>query len=123
MSHDRLTLKNMIFYGYHGVFAAEKELGQRFEVDVDLFLDLYQSGSSDDLDLSINYVEVYTLVKDIVEERQFNLVEALAETIAGEIIAAYPVDKVGIRVRKPSPPGSGVMDGVEVEIKRQATRE
>ena len=123
MSHDRLTLMNMIFYGYHGVFAAEKELGQRFEVDVDLFLDLYQSGISDDLDLSINYVEVYTLVKDIVEERQFNLVEALAETIAGEIIAAYPVDKVGIRVRKPSPPGSGVMDGVEVEIERQATRE
>ncbi|HBL37468.1 MAG TPA: dihydroneopterin aldolase, partial [Firmicutes bacterium] len=33
-------LQNMIFYGYHGVFAAEKELGQRLEVDVELQLDL-----------------------------------------------------------------------------------
>jgi len=34
MQSDRITLKNLMFYAYHGVFAAEKELGQRFEVDV-----------------------------------------------------------------------------------------
>ena len=40
MASDRLVLKNMVFYGYHGAFAAEKELGQRFEVDLEMQLDL-----------------------------------------------------------------------------------
>ena len=63
MASDRLVLKNMVFYGYHGAFAAEKELGQRFEVDVELHLDFKSAAAADDLELSVNYVEVYTLVK------------------------------------------------------------
>lgn len=123
MGTDRLLLKNMVFYGYHGVFAAEKELGQRFEVDVELYLDLHPSGVTDDLELSVNYVEVYTLVKEVVEERNFNLVEAVAETIAGEILSAFSVDKVVVRVRKPNPPSGGVMDYVEIEISRRPAKE
>lgn len=119
MASDRLVLKNMVFYGYHGAFAAEKELGQRFEVDVELHLDFKSAAAADDLELSVNYVEVYTLVKEIVEEREFNLLETLAETIAGEILAAYTVEEVVVRVRKPSPPSGGILDHVEVEISRK----
>ncbi len=36
MGADRITLKSLVFYAYHGVFEAEKELGQKFEVDVDM---------------------------------------------------------------------------------------
>ena len=90
MASDRLVLENMVFYGYHGAFAAEKELGQQFEVDVELYLDLKSAAAADDLELSVNYVEVYTLVKEIVEEREFGLLETLAETIAGEILSATP---------------------------------
>ena len=119
MASDRLVLKNMVFYGYHGVFAAEKELGQRLEVDVELQLDLRPAAAADDLELSVNYVEVYTLVKEIVEEREFGLLEALAEAIAGEILAAYSVEAVGVRVRKPFPPSGGILDYIEVEINRK----
>ncbi len=119
MACDRLVLKNMVFYGFHGVFAAEKELGQQLQVDVELYLDLKSAAAADDLELSINYVEVYTLVKEIVEEREFNLLETLAETIAGEILAAYTVEEVVVRVRKPSPPSGGILDHVEVEISRK----
>ena len=83
MASDRLVLKNMVFYGYHGAFAAEKELGQRFEVDVELHLDFKSAAAADDLELSVNCGSLY-LVKEIVEEREFNLLETLAETI-GEI--------------------------------------
>lgn len=117
MASDRLVLKNMVFYGYHGAFAAEKELGQRFEVDVELHLDFKSAAA--DLELSVNYVEVYTLVKEIVEEREFNLLETLAETIAGEILSAYSVEEVVVRVRKPFPPSGGILDHVEVEISRK----
>ncbi|HHU81411.1 MAG TPA: dihydroneopterin aldolase [Firmicutes bacterium] len=119
MASDRLVLKKMVFYGYHGAFAAEKELGQQFEVDVELYLDLKSAAAADDLELSVNYVEVYTLVKEIVEEREFSLIETLAETIAGEILSAYTVEEAVVRVRKPFPPSGGILDHVEVEISRK----
>lgn len=115
---DKILLKGMVFYGYHGVFEAEREIGQRFEVDVELHLDLRSPGRSDDLDLTVNYVDVYTIVKDIVEEQEFDLVEALAEAIAGQILSAYDLERVVVRVRKPHAPIGGVTDGVEVEIVR-----
>ncbi len=121
MTADKLILKNMIFYGYHGAFAAEKELGQRIEVDVELYLDLFQAGANDDLEASINYAEVYTLIKDIVEEKEFNLMEAIAHTIADQIISAYTLEQVIVKVRKPDPPVGGIMDYFEVEICRQPT--
>lgn len=119
MARDRLILKNMVFYGYHGAFAAEKELGQKIEVDVELRLELKPSAATDDLELSINYVEVYTLIKDIVEEREFNLLETIAEAIAGEILSAYTLEEVVVRVRKPFPPSGGILDCAEVEISRK----
>lgn len=118
---DRIVLKDMVFYAYHGVFDAEHELGQRFEVDVELHLDLRSVGKSDDFDLAINYVDVYTIVKDQVEEQEYKLVEGLAEAIAGELLASYDLDGVVVRVRKPHAPIGGVTGGVEVEIHR--TRE
>jgi dihydroneopterin aldolase len=96
----------MVFYGYHGAFAAERELGQRIEVDVELHLNL----------------KVYTIVKDIVEEREFNLMEAIAETIAEEILSAYTLEEVVVRVRKPNPPSGGIMDYLEAEVRRSADK-
>jgi dihydroneopterin aldolase len=120
MSGDKLVLHNMIFYGYHGVFVAEKELGQRLEVDVELQLDLRLAGVNDDLEATVNYVEVYTVVKEIVEERAFNLVEAVAEEIATTLLGAYSLQEVCVRIRKPQPPVGGTMDWFAVEIRRQA---
>ena len=110
----------MVFYGYHGVFDAEHELGQRFEVDVELHLDLSAIGKADDIDLTINYVDVYTVVKDLVEEQEFKLVEGLAEAIAGELLSSFDVDAVVVRVRKPHAPIGGITGGIEVEVRRTA---
>ena len=114
---DRLVLKNMVFYGYHGAYAAEKEMGQKFEVDLEVYTDLRYGG--DDPELALNYIDAYTIIKDIVEEQEFLLPEVLAETIADEILSAYDLDKVVVRVRKPYVPIGGVMDYLEVEITRR----
>ncbi|MGB4338336.1 MAG: dihydroneopterin aldolase [Bacillota bacterium] len=119
MPADRITLKNLVFYAYHGLFAAEKELGQRFEVDVDLYGDFSECARGDDIDAAVNYADVYALVREIVEEREFDLVETLAHTIADEIVSAYPVDSVTVRVRKPGAPIGGPMDYVECEVTRE----
>ncbi|HOB89123.1 MAG: dihydroneopterin aldolase [Bacillota bacterium] len=122
MKSDKITLRNMVFYGYHGVFEGEKELGQRFEVDVELHMDLSVPGQTDDLEQGINYVDVYTIVQTIVQERTYDLVEAVAENIAETILDAYSVDYVVVRVRKPSVAMGGVIDYVEVEITRPGRR-
>ncbi len=119
MENDRLILKNMIFYGYHGAFSAEKEMGQRYEVDLEISTDLQPSGQTDDIDLALNHVDLYTIVKSIVEEREFNLIEAIAESIASEIISAYDIYEVTVRVRKVSPSLGGVLDYVEAVITRK----
>ena len=116
---DRIRLRNMVFYTYNGVFAAEKELGQRLEVDVELRLNLAAPGANDDLDLSINYTDVYTLIREILEEHEFNLLEAIAERIANDLLAAHDLVSVLVAVRKPNPPVGGPMDYAEVEIERR----
>ena len=62
---DRIVLKNMAFYGYHGNLASEQEQGQRFFVDVEIITDLTKAGQSDQLEDSINYVEVYEIVESV----------------------------------------------------------
>lgn len=115
---DVIRLLGMEFYGYHGVFEAEQELGQRFEVDVELHRDLRVAAETDDIELTLNYVDVYTLVKEIVEERTFNLIETLAETIATDILDGFPVQGVTVRVRKPHVSLGGLLRTVEVDIER-----
>jgi dihydroneopterin aldolase len=121
MQADRITLKNLVFYAYHGVFAAEKELGQRFEVDIDMYGDFQTAARAGDIDMTVNYADVYALVKEVVEEREFDLIEALATAIGDEVLAGYPVNRVTVRVRKPHAPLGGPADYVECEISRSAS--
>lgn len=119
---DKYRMNKMSFYGYHGIFAAEKEIGQIVEVDVELVADLALNAKNDDPDMGFNPVDIYTICKDIVEGRDFNLIEAVAETIAGQLLDAYDVDEVMVRVRKPGVSAGGIVGAQEVEIRRQPQR-
>jgi len=119
VSH-RVSLKNMVFYGFHGVYEFERELGQRFYVDLDLKADLSQAGKSDNLQETVDYVSIYNQTKEIVENHRFQLLEALTYHIAGEILRLHPlVEEVVVRVRKPSVPIAAALDYVEVESVRR----
>lgn len=118
MSHTKIRLNNMIFYGFHGAFAAEKELGQRIEVDVELTADFATPGKQDDLESTISYVDVYTIVKEIVEEGHYSLIEAIGVAIADRIYTRFDLQELLVRVRKPNPPLGGILDAAEFEILR-----
>lgn len=122
MARDRIRLQNMVFYAYHGVYGAERELGQQFAVDVELEKDLQPAGRTDDLELSVDYQAVYHLVRKTVEEWDFALIEALAEAIAQGVLDRFSVDAVVVRVRKPHVPIGGLLDFAEVEIRRENPR-
>lgn len=117
---DTMKLERIQLYGRHGVFAEENHLGQRFYVSLELKLDLREAGRTDRLEHTVNYADVYQLVKSVVEQETFQLIEALAETIASRILAAYDkIREVTVRVVKPHPPFDIVFDGVTIELTRQ----
>ena len=116
---DRIILKNLVFRGYHGVHVAERELGQRFEVDVELSLDLSRALVSDALLDTVDYGRAFAIVRDEVEHRQYQLLEALAGAIVRRILSELPVTAVRVQVRKPQVPLDGVLSYTAVEIQRQ----
>ena len=119
MGRDTIHLHNMQFYAFHGVNPEEKVLGQRFEVDVALSVDTQAAALSDDLRQTISYAHVYKVVKRIVEEERFDLIETLAETLATQIGRQFGPDGIRICVRKPHVPLQGsVLDYVAVDIER-----
>ena len=117
---DRLRLMNLVFHAYHGLLPEEERLGQRFEVDVELLLDLAAAGRADEPQLTVDYTDALALVEHIVTQRRFGLVEALAEALAEGIRQRFStLEGVIIRVRKPNPPVATTFDGLEVEIERR----
>lgn len=116
---DRIVLAGMAFQARHGVHDWEKTEAQRFEVDVEMVLDVQPAALDDDLAQTIDYGGVYQVVRQIVESTTFNLLEALAEAIAHEVLVEHPrVDEVVVRVRKPGVRLGGPLAHVGVEIRR-----
>ncbi len=115
---DVIRVLGMTFYAYHGVNLAERQLGQRFEVDAEVYLDTREAGRTDSLDDTVNYLKIYEIAEEVILEGQYNLIEAIAEDIARAVLERLPVEKVLVRVRKPNVPIPGITGGVEVEIFR-----
>jgi dihydroneopterin aldolase len=116
---DKIYFRGMSFYGYHGVFQAEEELGQRFLVDLELSLDLSKAGVSDRLEDTVNYADIFAMVRQIVEKERYRLVEALTERIASVLLEAFPFEEVKVVVTKPNPPINGHYDSVAIEMVRR----
>ena len=116
---DKIIMKGLIFYGYHGALEEEKMLGQRFIVDAKLYIDLKKAGKTDDLDHTVNYKDIYEVIKGIVENERYNLLEALAERICEDILNSYnAIQKIDVKIKKPETPVAGIFDYFAVQIER-----
>ena len=110
----------MTFFAYHGVNAIEKEQGQRFVVDVEMARDLRRPGQTDALGDTVDYSSVFRAVKRVVEGTGRNLIESVAEEVAGAILEGYEVDSVRVVVKKPDVPIEYAnLDYAAVEIVRE----
>lgn len=114
-----IRLKNIQFYGYHGVNAHEREHGGKFEIDVEIDADLEGAAQSDDLKETIDYVQLQQAILYVASTQHFHLIEALGERIASHILAQFPkVVVVTVRVRKPGAALGGLLDTVEIECSK-----
>ena len=116
---DRIVIAGLAFEARHGVYPEEKTTAQRFEVDVELELDLGPAGRSDDLTRTVDYSLVTERVRDVLLGPSVDLIETLAERIAAASLdASTMVEAVVVRVRKPGVALAAPVEWAAVEIRR-----
>lgn len=115
---DFLRLNSMTFFAHHGVMPHEQEIGQRFEIDIEIAGDLSQAGRTDDISQTYNYDRIYRVAESVVTGKWYNLIEALAEELCARLLAIYPDAIVTVTVRKPHAPLPGLFGSVEAQITR-----
>ncbi|QMV84582.1 dihydroneopterin aldolase [Corynebacterium hindlerae] len=102
---DRIELKGLKCYGYHGVLEEEKATGQNFYVDATCWLDCAPAAATDDLTQTLNYAELAEVIYGIVTGQPRDLIETVAAEIADTIMARYELlHAVEITIHKPDAP-------------------
>lgn len=116
---DKIHIRNLEVFGRHGVFPEENRLGQKFEVDADLYVPIREAGLNDDLTKSIHYGEVSHFIASFMTEHTFRLIEAAAEQMAEALLLRFPaMEKIRLEIRKPWAPIGLPLESVSVEIER-----
>ena len=116
MNYTIIRIKNAQFYAHHGVLDQERTNGGLFEIDAELTCDLTDAEAEDNLKKTLDYEQAYKFIKEVVSGSKFYLIEALAYRIAMSLINNFTmVQKVTVKVRKPTPPLGGVVEHVEIE--------
>ena len=115
---DRIHLRGVEAFGYHGVLPDEKRDGQPFVVDVVMELDLATAGGSDELDDTVSYAEIAGEVVTRITGPSFDLIERLAEVVADDVLRHRLVDAATVTVHKPQAPVGHPFTDVAVEVHR-----
>ena len=95
-----IRLEGLSVFGHHGARPYEKEAGQRLEVDLELEPDDDRAEKSDKLADAVDYDELYKTVREVVEQKSFHLLEALAANTASTILERFSVRKVRVKIAK-----------------------
>lgn len=101
---DSIQVSGIRAYGYVGYLPEEQVLGQWFEVDLTLWLDLETAGHSDRIEDTLDYREAIAIVKQLIETAKFSLVEKLIKAIADKLLTLEKVQQVRVKLSKPAAP-------------------
>ncbi|MDP8969313.1 MAG: dihydroneopterin aldolase [Actinomycetota bacterium] len=116
---DRIELKGLRAFGYHGVLDVERRHGQSFVVDLELEVDLSQPARSDALGDTVDYGALAQQVSGIIASTRFQLIEALAGHLAEQVLTDARVAAVTVRVAKPQAPLTVTVGEVAVVVRRE----
>lgn len=115
---DRISVTGIEVFAHHGVLAHERELGQRFVVDLVLELDLSAAGGSDALTDTVDYGRLTGDVAEIVAGEPVELLEVLAGRVADRCLQDPKVEAVEVTVHKPAAPVPVLIADVAVTLRR-----
>jgi 7,8-dihydroneopterin aldolase/epimerase/oxygenase len=115
---DRVTLRGIEVFAHHGVLAHERELGQRFVVDVTVWLDTAEAAATDDLQATVDYGELAGAVAAAATDPPAALIETVADRVADVVLADHRVTQVEVTVHKPAAPLPVAAADVAVTVHR-----
>ncbi|MEB3282531.1 MAG: dihydroneopterin aldolase [Lyngbya sp.] len=115
---DAIQIRQIRGYGYTGYLPEEQKLGQWFEVDLTLWLDLTKAGESDAIEDTLDYRQAIAIVEERIKTCKFALVERLASEIAQALLQQPRVQQVRVQLTKPNPPIPDFGGQIQIEITR-----
>lgn len=116
----RLSIKGAQFYAYHGVKEEEKDLGGRYEVDLDLWYDASLAIETDSVAYALNYEEAMNCIEESFSDESYNLTETVASKTIDLVFEKFPeLIKATIRIRKMNVPIHNVVSYIETELSRE----
>lgn len=115
---DKIAIEGIDVLGHHGVDEAERKVGHRVIIDVDMWMDLSGAVASDDIHRTVNYEEACKLIEQVAGEEEFLLLESLASEIGERLLEKFAIQEVAVRVRKASLPIPTRVAAVTVEIRK-----
>lgn len=116
---DKICIEELKIFAHHGVFEHENLNGQNFYVNAVLYVDTEGAGISDDLERSVDYGSVCNLIKNVMTENTYRLIETAAQAVASAILRNYDlIESVEIEMRKPEAPIDMEFGSVSVKIHR-----
>ena len=116
---DKIILKDITLFAYHGVNDDEKQNGQIFSVCITLFLDLKKPSKTDKLRDTVNYAAVIKTVKNAFCKKSYNLIERAADEIMTAVFNDFEsVAEILITLKKPEAPVNADLSYAAVEMRR-----
>ena len=118
---DSIQVNGIRAYGYVGYLPEERVLGQWFEVDLTLWVDLAPASQSDSIQDTLDYREAIAIVKEEITTAKFDLVESLINAIARRLLDLEKVSKVRVKLSKPAAPIPEFGGRITLDITRSLT--
>lgn len=115
---DEIEIRGLRVFGYHGVHPHEQQVGQPFLIDVVIGVDHQIAARTDDVDDTIDYADLVTVIADLVRSTRFNLLEALAANVADHLLGMPRVASARVRISKPEIELGEDVDAVAVTVHR-----
>ncbi len=120
MSNDKIVIKDLEIFAFHGVFEGEKTVGQKFLISLELSLDLSLASKNNDLSKSVHYGELCEKVEMEFKKENYDLIETACEKICEFVLLEYDiVNEIKVTLKKPWAPIHKSLDTVFIEMKRK----
>ncbi len=112
---DKIFLQELKIDTIIGIWEWERKIRQTVVIDLEMSADIAKAAASDDVKDTLNYKKVAKRVQAFVGASSFQLVETLAERIAGVVREEFGVAWVRVKVHKPGAIRGSKDVGVEIE--------
>ncbi len=114
-----IEISGLSLYTHHGVSEAERELGQRLVLDLQLDIGESDATVTDRVEDTVDYAEVCNLVALVAQQRSYRTLERLCAVIADRLLERFTLASVWVRATKPEPPIPLPVEEVSVEVWRE----